>query len=84
MSQRHPLAVVAGAATLLAAFPLSTVFRSFTWFFFASAAVIAVVSTAMLVRGARGPVGAQVLAMLATLLVLLTVSVPQRARDPSG
>jgi len=76
MSQRHPLAMVAGAATLLAAFPLTTVYASFTWLFYTVIAVAVVVGTAMLVRTARGPVWAQVLAMMASLLLYLTLVFP--------
>ncbi len=76
MSQRHPLAMVAGAATLLAAFPLTTVFASFTWLFYTAIAVAIVVGTAMLVRTTRGPVWAQVLAMMASLLLYLTLAFP--------
>jgi transglutaminase-like putative cysteine protease/uncharacterized membrane protein YhaH (DUF805 family) len=76
MSQRHPLAIVAGAATMLAAFPLTTVFSSFTWIFYTAIAVIVVVGTAMLVRTARGPVWVQVLAMMASLLLYVTFAFP--------
>lgn len=76
MSQRHPLALVAGAATLLSAFPLVTVYASITWLIYTVIAVAVVVGTAMLVRTARGPVWVQVLAMMAGLLVYLTVAFP--------
>jgi transglutaminase-like putative cysteine protease len=76
MSQRHPYAVVAGVATLMAAFPLTTVFKSYTWVVYAAFAVAAVVGAAMLVRAARGPVWTQVLAMMGALLVYLTVIFP--------
>jgi predicted tellurium resistance membrane protein TerC len=58
MSQRHSYAVVAGVATLMGAFPLSTVFKSYTWVIYAAFAVAAIVGAAMLVRAVRGPVGA--------------------------
>ena len=73
MSQRHPVAIVAGAATLFAAFPLSTIFATFTWFFYIAIAVVVVVGTAMLARTARAPVWVQVLAMMASLVLSLTV-----------
>ena len=43
MTRRHYLAVVAGSATLLAAFPLTSVFAQFSWFFFTFIAVILIV-----------------------------------------
>src|SRR5262249_31988313 len=76
MTRRHYLAVVAGSATLLAAFPLSSVFSQFSWFFYTFIAVILIVGTAMLVRTLRGPVWAQVLAMTAALLLYLTWAFP--------
>jgi transglutaminase-like putative cysteine protease len=76
MTRRHYLAVVAGSATLLAAFPLSSVFSQFSWFFYTFIAVILIVGTAMLVRTLRGPVWAQVLAMMAALLLYLTWAFP--------
>jgi transglutaminase-like putative cysteine protease len=76
MSQRHPLAVVAGAATLFAAFPLTTVFASYSWFFYVVIAVVVVSGTAMLARAARTPVWVQVLAMMAALLLYLTFAFP--------
>jgi hypothetical protein len=76
MSQRHPLAIVAGAATVLSAFPLVTVFASITWLFYTVFAVAAVVGTAMGVRTARGPLWAQFLAMTAGLLACLTLLFP--------
>ncbi|MDT5027111.1 MAG: hypothetical protein QOE61_3537, partial [Micromonosporaceae bacterium] len=76
MSQRHPVAIVAGAATLFAAFPLSTIFATFTWFFYIAIAVVVVVGTAMLARTARAPVWVQILAMMASLLLDLTFLFP--------
>jgi transglutaminase-like putative cysteine protease len=76
MSQRHPLALVAGGATLLSAMPLTTVFATFTWLFYTAIAIAAVVGTAMGVRALRGPVWAQVLAMVTTLTLYLTWSFP--------
>ena len=76
MNQRHTLAVTAGAATLLAAFPMSTIFQSFTWFFYAAMAIIVVTGTAIGVRALRGPVWAQVIAMLGGLLLFSTLVFP--------
>ena len=76
MSQRHPLALVGGAATLLAALPLSTVFESYAWLVFSAIAVALVVGTAMGVRSMHGSLPAQVLAMAAALLLLLTWKFP--------
>jgi transglutaminase-like putative cysteine protease len=76
MTRRHYLAVVAGSATLLAAFPLTSVFAQFSWFFYTFIAVILIVGTAMLVRTLRGPVWAQVLAMTAALMLYLTWAFP--------
>lgn len=76
MSQRHPMALIGGAATMLAAAPLATIFQSYTWLFFTAVAVAVIVGTAMLVRTMRGPVWAQVLAMMASLLLFLTFAFP--------
>jgi transglutaminase-like putative cysteine protease len=76
MSHRHPLAIVGGAATLLAAIPLTTIYASFTWLVYATVAIAVIVGTAMAVRSARGPVWAQVLAMMAALLFYLTFLFP--------
>ena len=76
MSQRHPLALVAGAATLLAALPLTTVFASYAWLVSSAVAIALVVGTAMGVRSLHGSLPAQVLAMAAALLLLLTWKFP--------
>jgi transglutaminase-like putative cysteine protease len=76
MSQRHPLALVAGASTLLAALPLSTVFATFTWLFYTAIGIAIITGTAMAVRSLRGPLWAQVLAMGASLLLYVTWSFP--------
>ncbi len=70
------MALVAGTATLLAAFPLSTVFASLTWLLYSTLAVALIEGVAMLVRTARGPVWTQVLATTATLLIFLTLCFP--------
>jgi transglutaminase-like putative cysteine protease len=76
MSQRHPYAVVAGIATIMAAFPLTQIFKEYTWIVYAAVAVCVVVGTAMLVRTVRGPVWTQVLAMMGALLIFLTAVFP--------
>src|SRR5262245_7167716 len=76
MSQRHPYAVVAGIATILAAFPLTQIFKEYTWLVYAAFAVAVVVGAAMLVRTARGPVWTQVIAMVGALLLFLTAVFP--------
>jgi transglutaminase-like putative cysteine protease len=76
MSQRHPLALVAGASTLLAALPLTTVFASFTWLFYTAIAIAMITGTAMLVRTLRGPLWTQVLAMGGVLLLYMTWCFP--------
>jgi hypothetical protein len=70
------LALVAGAATVLASLPLTTVFASYTWLFLTAIAVVVVVGTGMGVRALRGSVGTQVFAMAAALLALLTWKYP--------
>jgi transglutaminase-like putative cysteine protease len=76
MTRRHSLALVAGAATILAAMPLVSVFDTSTWLIYTVVGVALVVGTAMLVRTLRGPAWAQVLAMLAVLLLYLTWAFP--------
>jgi transglutaminase-like putative cysteine protease len=76
MNRQHPLALVAGAATLLAAMPLTTVFASYTWLFHTTVAVALMVGAAMGVRALRGPVWVQVFSMAATLLLYLTWNFP--------
>ena len=78
MSQRHPYAVVAGFATLLAAFPLTQIFKEYTWLVYAAFAVAVVIGAAMLVRTARGPVWTQTLAMVGALLIFLTAVFPSK------
>src|SRR5512139_2971724 len=72
MSQRRHIAVVAAAATLLAAMPLATVFITWTWLVDCVLVVAVVAGTAILVRAARGPLAVQVPAMAAALLLFLT------------
>jgi transglutaminase-like putative cysteine protease len=76
MGRRHTLALVAGAATLLASLPLGSVFDTTSWLIYATLCVALVVGTAMLVRTLRGPAWVQVLAMMGTLLLFLTWAFP--------
>jgi transglutaminase-like putative cysteine protease len=76
MGRRHTLALVAGAATLLASLPLGSVFDTTTWLVYAVFCVALVVGSAMLVRTLRGPAWAQMLAMMATMLLFVTWAFP--------
>ncbi|HEX6871554.1 MAG TPA: DUF3488 domain-containing protein, partial [Micromonosporaceae bacterium] len=76
MTHRHPFAIVAGAATIMAAVPLTTVFSQFTWMVYALLGVALQVAVAIGVRTLRGPVYAQALAMVAVLLLYLTFLFP--------
>jgi transglutaminase-like putative cysteine protease len=76
MGRRHSLAVIAGLATLLASMPLASVYETYTWLLYAALAIACVVGTAMMVRTLRGPAWAQVLAMMASLLLFLTWAFP--------
>lgn len=72
MKGRRHLGFVAGAATLLAAAPLTAIFDRWTWLIQAFVVVALVVAAATLARSARAPLWAQLLAMLGTLLLALT------------
>jgi transglutaminase-like putative cysteine protease/hypothetical membrane protein len=76
MSQRHPYAVIAGIVTIMAAFPLTQIFREYTWMVYSAFGVAVVVGAAMLVRTVRGPVWTQVLAMVGALLIFMTAVFP--------
>jgi transglutaminase-like putative cysteine protease len=76
MSARHHVALVGAAATLLASSSMLSIFATWTWLFYSALAVGAVVGSAMVTRALRGPVWAQAIAMLAALLVCLTVLFP--------
>src|SRR5262245_56924235 len=67
MSQRHPLTIVAGAATVLASFPLSRLFESLTWLFYVGVAVAIIVGASIMMRSLRSPLWLQVSAMLIAL-----------------
>jgi transglutaminase-like putative cysteine protease len=70
-SRRH-MGWVAGAATMLAAAPLSVIFETWTWFGQCLLLVGLIAGVATLTRWLRGPLWAQGLAMAGTLLLLLT------------
>ncbi|WP_410810976.1 transglutaminaseTgpA domain-containing protein [Micromonospora sp. 067-2] len=66
------IGVVAAAATLLAAAPLSAIFESWTWLIQSAIAVAVVAGVAALTRLVRAPLWGQVLGMLAALTLALT------------
>jgi transglutaminase-like putative cysteine protease len=70
------MAIVAGVATLLAAMPLASVFMSWTWMLYAVVAIIVVIGAATLARVMHAPAGVQALAMMAGLLLILTLMFP--------
>jgi hypothetical protein len=72
MSNRRTVAIAAGAATLLATAPLSTIFATWTWALYCLFTVGAVTGAAIAARGFRAPLWAQVLAMLGGLAVMVT------------
>ncbi|MDQ7905919.1 DUF3488 and transglutaminase-like domain-containing protein [Phytohabitans sp. ZYX-F-186] len=72
MRDRH-LGFVAAAATLLAAAPLSTIFERWTWLIQCAVAVALVAGAATLARSLRAPLWAQLLGMVATLTLVLTL-----------
>ncbi|MEV6692875.1 DUF3488 and transglutaminase-like domain-containing protein [Micromonospora sp. NPDC051196] len=79
MIAHRNLGLVAAAATLLAAAPLSTIFERWTWLVQAVIAVAAVAAAAALARLGRSPLWAQVLAMLGGLTLALTWLFPSGA-----
>jgi transglutaminase-like putative cysteine protease len=72
---RH-LGLVAAAATLLAAAPLGTIFDRWTWLIQCFIAVALIAGAAALARWLRAPMWAQVLGMVAALLLALTWMFP--------
>ncbi|MGW0215205.1 transglutaminase TgpA family protein [Micromonospora chokoriensis] len=72
MNASRNIGVVAAAATLLAAAPLSAIFESWTWLIESIIAVAVVAGVAALTRLARAPLWGQVLGMLAGLTLALT------------
>jgi transglutaminase-like putative cysteine protease len=78
MNSRRNLGLVAGAATLLAAAPLSGIFASWTWLVQCVITVAAITGTATLARSMRAPAWAQGLAMSVVLLFVLTWFYPNQ------
>ncbi|MDR7278180.1 transglutaminase family protein [Catenuloplanes atrovinosus] len=72
MSGRRRLGLVAAAATLMAAAPLSTIYDRWTWLIQCVIAVGMVCGAATLSRSLRAPVWVQGLAMVAGLLLITT------------
>ena len=72
MISSRNIGVVAAAATLLAAAPLSAIFQGWTWLIESIIAVAVVAGVAALTRLARAPLWGQVLGMLAGLMLALT------------
>ncbi|WCN79985.1 transglutaminase TgpA family protein [Micromonospora sp. LH3U1] len=72
MNASRNIGLVAAAATLLAAAPLSAIFQSWTWLIESVIAVAVVAGVAALTRLARAPLWGQVLGMLAGLAFALT------------
>ena len=79
MNQAQRLGLIAAAATLLAATPLSSIFERWTWFGMCLIAVLAVAGSAALSRALRAPVWAQLLAMVGGLLIGLAWLFPSGA-----
>lgn len=75
MRNRH-MGFVAAAATLLAAAPLSAIYERWTWLIQCAVAVALIAGVATLARSLRAPLWAQLLGMMATLLLVLTVMFP--------
>jgi len=73
MTSRRHLTLVAAAATLMAAAPISAIFDSLGWFLRALITVGMIAGAAIGVRSIRGRLWAQVAAMAGALLVALTM-----------
>ncbi|MEV6599445.1 DUF3488 and transglutaminase-like domain-containing protein [Actinoplanes sp. NPDC051346] len=76
MTGRRRLGLVAAAATLLSAAPLSAIFDSWTWLLQCVLAVGLVAGAAVLTRSLRLPTWAQVVGMVLTLLLTLSWMFP--------
>jgi hypothetical protein len=76
MTGRRRLGLVAAAATLLAAAPLSSIFESWTWLMQCILTVGLIAGGAVLARTLRFPVWAQALSMILVLLLMLTWMFP--------
>ncbi|WP_144121484.1 transglutaminase TgpA family protein [Catellatospora sichuanensis] len=72
MNSRRHLGLVAGAATVLASAPISDIFAGWSWLFEGGLMVAMVTGAALGARSLRGRLWAQLLAMLAALLIGLT------------
>ncbi|MEV0453841.1 DUF3488 and transglutaminase-like domain-containing protein [Catellatospora methionotrophica] len=72
MNSRRHLGLVAGAATVLASAPISDIFAGWSWLFEGGLLVAMVTGAALGARSLRGRLWAQLLAMLAALLIGLT------------
>lgn len=72
MNSRRHLGLVAGGATILASAPISQIFAGWSWLFEGGLMVALVTGAALGARSLRGRLWAQLLAMLAALLVGLT------------
>ncbi|MGH3746695.1 MAG: DUF3488 and transglutaminase-like domain-containing protein, partial [Micromonosporaceae bacterium] len=66
------ITISTGCATLLSIAPLATLFRTYSWLFYAALAVAAVTAAALAVRSLRWPVWVQMAGMLGALAVLST------------
>ncbi|HET6212278.1 MAG TPA: DUF3488 and transglutaminase-like domain-containing protein, partial [Micromonosporaceae bacterium] len=73
MTGRRHIGLVAGLATLLAAFPLTTIFEQWTWLVQCAIAVFLIEGAGTLARTLRAPAWAQLSAMLSGLLVTITL-----------
>jgi transglutaminase-like putative cysteine protease len=76
MTGRRRLGLVAAAATLLAAAPLSSIFESWTWLMECVLTVGFIAGAAVVARTLRFPVWATALSMVAVLLLMLTWMFP--------
>ncbi|OJF09940.1 transglutaminase TgpA family protein [Couchioplanes caeruleus] len=76
MTGRRRLGLVAAAATLLSAAPLSAIFDTWTWLLQCILAVSLVAGSAVLTRSLRLPTWAQIVGMALTLLLTLSWMFP--------
>lgn len=76
MTGRRRLGLVAAAATLLAAAPLSAIFESWTWMMQCLLAVVLIEGAAVGTRTLRFPTWAQTLSMVIALVLALTWMFP--------
>ena len=66
------MTITAGCATLLAAAPMATLFRSYSWLFYAGGTVVVLTAIALGARSLRTPLWAQIGAMAGGLVLLLS------------